>query len=116
MLNGLLSLLVFNLLGFVLVSMLDLPLPAAVAGLILLFGYLMLTGSVPDSLVQATAKLLPFLPLFLIPASAGVIQYGKLLEQEWLAISLALVISSLVSFMLTPFIFRFYQRLLGRPQ
>ena|SRR3990167_2154932 len=113
MLAGLLQLLLFYLLGFIAVTALHLPIPAAVAGLVLLLVFLMLRRSASESLLEATGKLLPFLPLFLIPASAGVIQHGALLQKEWLALSAAILVSTLASFVITPFIFRFYRRLLG---
>ena len=114
MLAGLLQLLLFHWLGYLLVTVLHLPFPAPVAGLILLLAYLLVSGTVSDDLAQATGRLLPFLPLFLIPAGAGVIQYGEVLKQEWFPMLLALVVSSVASFLVTPFIFRFYQRLLRK--
>jgi len=114
MLTGILLLMVFNLLGFALVGLLDLPIPAPVAGLVLLLVFLLVRGSIPESLAQATSRLLPLLPLFLIPASAGVVEYGALVRNEWLPILLALVISLLVSFMVTPFLFRLFVRMAGK--
>jgi holin-like protein len=114
MLTGILLLMVFNLLGFALVALLDLPIPAPVAGLVALLAFLLVRGSIPDSLAQATSRLLPLLPLFLIPASAGVVEYGALVRNEWLPILLALVISLLVSFLVTPFLFRLFVRMAGK--
>jgi len=114
MLAGLVQLLVFHWLGYMLVTTLNLPFPAPVAGMILLLVYLLLNGSISEELAQATGHLLPFLPLFLIPAGAGVIQYGDVVKQEWFPMTLALVVSSVASFVVTPFLFRFYQRLLRK--
>lgn len=116
MLNGLLQLLLFHFLGYVLVNALHLPIPAPVVGLVLLLVFLLIRGSVTESLLEAAGKLLPFLPLFLIPASAGVIEHAGLLRNDWLPITVAIVISVVLSFVMTPFIFRFYQRILGRSQ
>ena len=114
MLTGILLLMLFNLLGYVLVVLLALPVPPAVVGLVLLLLFLMLWRSIPDSLVAAAPKLLPLLPLFLIPASAGVVEYGALLKKEWFPISLALVISLVVTFLVLPTLFRFFLRLTGK--
>lgn len=114
MLMGILLLMVFNLLGFALVTLVDLPVPVPVVGLVLMLIFLLVRGSIPDSLAQATSRLLPLLPLLLIPASAGVVQYGALVRNEWLPILLALVISLLVSFAVTPFLFRFFMRMTGK--
>lgn len=113
MLSGILQLMVFNLLGYLLVAGLGLPVPASVTGLVLLLAFLLLRGSISESLAEATSKLLPLLPLFLIPASAGVVEYGALVRNEWLPILLALVISLVVSFLITPFLFRFFVRMTG---
>ena len=114
MLAGILQLMLFNLLGYGIVNGLDLPVPAPVVGLVSLLIYLMLQGSIPSSLAEAASKLLPLLPLFLIPASAGVVEYGGLVKQEWFPILLALVVSLLVSFVATPWLFRFFMRLTGK--
>lgn len=114
MLAGILQLMLFNLLGYALVVWLQLPIPAPVAGLVMLLVYLLARGTIPGSLVDATSKLLPLLPLFLIPASAGVVEYGALVRNEWLPIMLALVISVVVSFVVTPLLFRFFVRLVGK--
>ena len=114
MLAGILLLMLFNLLGYGIVALLALPIPAPVAGLVLLLVFLLVRGSIPDSLAEATSRLLPLLPLFLIPASAGVVEYGALVKNEWFPIVLALVLSLLVSFVATPFLFRFFLRLTGK--
>lgn len=114
MLSGILLLMLFNLLGYWLVLWLGLPVPAAVAGLVLLLVFLLLWRSIPQPLVEAAPRLLPLLPLFLIPASSGVVEYSALLEDEWFPIVLALVLSVLASFVATPLLFRFFLRLTGK--
>lgn len=114
MLAGILLLMLFNFLGFAVVAVLGLPIPAAVVGLILLLAFLVIRGSTTSGLADASSRLLPLLPLFLIPASAGVVEYGALMRKEWLPIVLALSISLLVSFIATPFLFRFFIRLSGK--
>ena len=114
MLAGILQLMLFNLLGYGITVGLNLPIPAPVVGLVLLLIYLLVRGSLEAPLAEASAKLLPLLPLFLIPASAGVVEYGALVRNEWLPILLALVISLVVSFVATPFLFRFFLRVTGK--
>ena len=114
MLAGILQLMLFNLLGYGISVGLNLPIPAPVIGLILLLAYLLVRGSISDSLVEATTRLLPLLPLFLIPASSGVVEYGGLVRKEWLPIALALVISILLSFLATPFLFKMFMKLTGK--
>lgn len=112
MLAGLLQLLLFQWLGHVLTSLWGWPIPGPVAGLVLLLAYLLVRGKVNHALAGTTARLLPFLPLFLIPASAGIIERTALLQDDWLAITIAILASTLLSFVATPFLFRFYRHLL----
>ncbi len=111
MLVVLLMLFLFKMLGYLVVSLITLPIPAPVMGLVLLFCFLIIRGQVSDSMVQVTASLLPLLPLFLIPASVGIIQYGQLLEQDGVAIILAIVVSLLLSILIIPYVFIFFMRL-----
>lgn len=114
MLIGFLLLVLFNLMGYALVTLLHLPIPASVAGLILLLVYLMVRGSLSESLAKAAIRLLPLLPLFLLPASVGVVEHSELVRQEWLPILLALTLSLVASFLATPILFRFFVRLCGK--
>lgn len=114
MLIGILLLMLFNLLGYGLVTLLNLPIPAPVAGLVILLAFLMLQGSLSESLAKAAIRLLPLLPLFLIPASVGVVEHGEVIRKEWLPITLALTLSLVASFLATPFLFRFFVRLCGK--
>lgn len=70
------------------------PLPDAVIGMLLFFAYMAAAGKrlTPD--VEETGDtLLRYLPLFFVPASVGVMQYGALLEQHWFALLVTLTIS-----------------------
>lgn len=111
MLVGLLYLMLFQLLGHLMASSLGIPIPSPVIGLVLLFGFLLMKGHVPESLLKVANVLLPLLPLFLIPASAGIIQHGDLLRQDGWAITASLLISLTVSIVLIPHIFQFFIRL-----
>ena len=106
MLQGLITLIALQLVGECISHYGDLPIPGAIIGMLLLLIYLMFRGSVSESLTSTSQKLFPYLPLLVIPASVGVIQYGALLEKEGIAILAALVISLILSFIATPFIFK----------
>jgi len=111
MLVGLLYLILFQLLGHLIVVGLAIPIPSPVVGLVLLFVYLLIKGHVPASLLGAANILLPLLPLFLIPASAGIIQYGDLIMEDGVAIVAALLGSLTISILVVPHIFLFFIRL-----
>lgn len=114
MLQGIITLVALQLVGEALSHYLDIPVPGAIIGMVLLLAYLMLKGYVAAPLADTATKLFPYLPLLLIPASVGVVQYGALLEQEGVAVLAALVISLVISFIATPFIFRALVKLLNR--
>ena len=111
MVVGILSLLLFQLLGHVLVGAFNLPIPPPVLGLVLLFCYLLVRGQADESLVKTTSILLPLLPLFLIPAGAGIVQHHSLLANEWIPIAVALSVSLVASLVIVPFVFLFFIRL-----
>lgn len=98
-------LIALQLVGEMISHYFGLPIPGAIIGMAILLGYLILRGEVAESLSTSSQYLFPYLPLLLIPASVGVIQYGELLEKEGIAVLAALVISLIISFVATPFIF-----------
>lgn len=114
MLVGLLYLFLFQLFGHITVVLLGLPIPSPVMGLVYLFGFLLVKGHIPEPLVKVASTLLPLLPLFLIPASAGIVEHGGLLKEDGIAIAIALAVSLTISILVTPFIFLFFARLFNK--
>lgn len=114
MLVGFLYLFLFQLLGHITVVLFGLPIPSPVIGLVYLFCFLLAKGHIPDPLLKMATVLLPLLPLFLIPASAGIIEYGKLLQDDGFAIACALLVSLVVSILVTPYIFLFFARVFNK--
>ena len=111
MLVGVLYLFLFQLFGHITVVLLGIPIPSPVMGLVYLFGFLLIRGHIPEPLVKVASVLLPLLPLFLIPASAGIIEHGALLKQDGVAIAIALMVSLTVTILMTPYIFSFFARI-----
>lgn len=101
MLLGLLGIFVCLLLGEVFVSFLMLPIPGSVIGMLLLLFALMVNGGVPEGVRSASQGLLKYLPLILIPAGVGLIVHLELIANHWLAIFSALVISTVITFILS---------------
>jgi len=114
MLTGLLYLMVSQLLGYLTVIQFNLPIPSPVLGLVYLFGYLLILQHIPESLIKVASVLLPLLPLFLLPASVGIVEHGALLRENALAITVTLVVSLVIPMLITPFIFQFFIRLFHR--
>lgn len=95
-----------QLLGELLVKALALPVPGPVAGMLILFGGLMVRGSIPAAVDSVADGLLSHLSLLFVPAGVGVMLHAGLLGREWLAISVALVASTLASIAVTGLVMR----------
>ena len=96
MLKGLITFCGFYLLGDFVSTLFDLPIPGSVMGMLLLFVFLILRRGLPKSLHTSSQALLPYLPLFIVPASVGIINYWTLLQAEGLALLFIIFISVLV--------------------
>jgi holin-like protein len=101
MLAFLTLILVCQLAGEFFVVWTGLPVPGPVIGMALLFTGLVIRGELPDSLAQVGDTLLTHLSLLFVPAGVGVILHADLIGEEWLAISVALVASTLLTIAVT---------------
>ncbi len=106
MLQGMSLLLLFQLAGEALMQGLDWPVPGPVAGMALLFLALLWRGRPGHGLAQAASQLLQHLSLLFVPAGTGVVLYGALLASEWLPLSVALVVSTLLAMAVTALLLR----------
>lgn len=86
--------------GELLVAAAGLPVPGPVAGMALLFAGLMWRG-LPEGLAKVGDALVQNLSLLFVPAGVGVMVHAGLLGREWLPISVALVVSTLLTIGLT---------------
>lgn len=112
MLKGFTQLLAFQGVGLLLNVLLHIPVPGPVLGMLLMLAYC-LVFTPGQELQQTSQALLGVLPLFILPASAGIVDYGALMRSAWFPISLALCASLIISFWITPLIFRGFLRLFG---
>jgi holin-like protein len=110
MIGALAVLLAFQLVGEVAVQLSGVPVPGPVVGMVLLFLALRWRGALPDTLRATAETLLSHLSLLFIPAGVGIIQYGALLAEEWLALTVALVVSTLVTVAVTALVMRAFIR------
>lgn len=101
MLENLTLIFVCQLAGEFFVTALGLPVPGPVAGMVLLFGYLLVRGEVSAPLAGVGDGLLASLSLLFVPAGVGVMLHLKLLEKDWIVVSVALVISTLCAIAVT---------------
>lgn len=97
-------LLLFQLAGEILVQLSGVPVPGPVLGMVLLFVALLLRGSVPRVLRVTGQTLLEHLSLLFIPAGVGILLHIQRVADEWFAILVALLLSTLLSLAVTALI------------
>lgn len=94
-------LLVYQLIGEAVSTAFDLPLPGPVLGMALLFVSLVLKGSLPDGMKATAQGILSHLSLLFVPAGVGVMMHLHLIKDEWQAISVALIVSTVLTIAVT---------------
>lgn len=110
MVSGFLILLCCQLLGELVVYMLDIPVPGAVVGMVLLLIGLMMRGEVTSGLRTSAEGLLRILPLLLVPAGVGLMVHFKLIAEEWAVIFTALVVSTFVTLLIVTLLLKLMVR------
>ena len=101
MLKALTLLLLFQRAGEVLSRLLDLPVPGPVVGMALMFLLLLARGGPDSDLRETSNTLLSHLSLLFVPAGTGVLLHIQRVAEEWLALSVALVGSTLIGIAVT---------------
>ncbi|MBM3582620.1 MAG: CidA/LrgA family protein [Alphaproteobacteria bacterium] len=106
-------LLLCQLAGEVIVLATGLPVPGPVVGMAVLFFGLIARGAIPADLRATASGLLRHLSLLFVPAGVGVVLHLSLLADEWLAISVALVGSTVLTIAVTALVMVGLARLRG---
>lgn len=104
------TLLVFQAIGECIAYALSLPIPGPVLGMLLLFLFLLVRKHAVELLAPTSNHLLRHLSLLFIPAGVGILPYASRIASEWLAISVALVASTLISLVVTAEVLRRLQK------
>lgn len=99
LLNGITILLIYQLVGEVSVMLLRIPIPGPVLGMIMLFLTLLLRGRSDDSLDSVSTSLLSHLSLLFVPAGVGMMVHFDRIVNEWMPISLTLLLSTIITMM-----------------
>lgn len=90
-----------QLAGELAVTATGLPVPGPVLGMMLLFGGLLVRGSIPKDLATTGDALIGHLSLLFVPAGVGVMLHVQLIGRDWAAISVALVASTVLTIAIT---------------
>lgn len=114
MLNAITALLLFQLIGETIARLSGLPLPGPVIGMALLFLTLTLRGDLPDNLRTTASGLLQHLSLLFVPAGVGVVLYLSLIADQWAAISVSLLVSTVATIAVSALVMLGFERLSGR--
>ena len=101
MLASLTVIVLFELAGDLLQSLLRLPIPGPVIGMALLLAGLAARRQLPATLDRAASGLLSYLPMLFVPAGVGVMAHFDLIRTQWPAIAAALIVSSLLTIIVT---------------
>lgn len=89
---------------------LGLPVPGPVIGMVILFAFLVLRGGLPGPLGEVANGLHGAMALLFVPAGAGVVLHFRLLGESLLPISVALVISTVLTIAVTAWLMRALSR------
>lgn len=94
-----------QLAGEVLVRTAGITFPGPVLGMGLIFLYLLARGRSDPGIDAVADTLLKNLSLLFVPAAVGVIQQAGLIADNWLAITLAIVVSTFATLVVTVYTF-----------
>ena len=108
MLSAITQELLFQLAGELLARGLELPVPGPVLGMVLLFAMLVLRGGVDGELQHTAQSLLQHLSLLFVPAGAGIMLHLHRVADEWLPLTLSLLVSTFVTLAVTALVMRLF--------
>lgn len=110
MLNFLTLILICQLAGELIARAVQISVPGPVIGMVVLFGFLVLRGGIPDGLNTVADGLLQHLSLLFVPAGVGVMLHFRLLGDDWLAIGAALIVSTVMTIAVTALMMKWLSR------
>jgi holin-like protein len=101
MVNAIIILLSFQLIGEIIIRTLSLPIPGPVVGMLLLFLILLLRGSLVSRIEPTAQYILQNLTLLYVPAAVGVVVHLHLVQSEGVPLIVTLVGSALITISVT---------------
>lgn len=113
LIRNLTILLVFQLIGETGVHLLAIPVPGPVLGMLLLLVALIVRRGPSKGLDEAAGGLLGHLSLLFVPAGVGIMVHVSRIGDEWLAISLTLLLSTVLTMAVTAWSMQGMKRLMA---
>ncbi len=105
LLGGAVALVAAQLVGTAFMQGMSIPVPGAVAGLLLMLLALAIAGGVPDGLGRMSDFLLRHLNLFFVPAGVGLMAHLGLLARDGGPLVIAIVVSTLAGLVVAGLVF-----------
>lgn len=99
---GIILLLTF--IGEILNSIITLPIPASIYGLVLMFFCLKLKIFKPDSVKETGEFLIEIMPLMFIPSAVGLLESWNILQAKWIPIVSITVVSTIAVMAVSGFV------------
>jgi putative effector of murein hydrolase LrgA (UPF0299 family) len=97
--------------GEILVTLVGISVPGPVIGMVILFLFLLARGSIPKELASVGDTLLSNLSLLFVPAGVGVMLHFQLLGEDLLAVSVALIASTVLTIIVTALAMQYLSRM-----
>lgn len=104
-----------QLAGEIIARTLGIVFPGPVIGMGLLFAGMLVAGGPGAPLEKVADTILGHLSLLFVPAAVGIVQQIGLIRANWVAITAALVVSTLLTLVVTVLTFRAVARMMARP-
>ena len=101
LLVGMAILLLFQFAGQFITNLFSLTVPGPVIGMLLLFTGLTIVKKSPRALSNTSALLIKHLSLFFLPAATGIFYLGATINRELPAITLVMVVSTVMAMIIT---------------
>ena len=112
---GLLILIAYHQTGEALMYWSGWPIPGSVIGMLLLLLSLMLFNKPPKPIKHSAEFLLRHLSLLFVPAGVGMMLLFDLIADQWVAMLLSLVLSTVISLAFTAWLMQILLKFMGRP-
>lgn len=107
-------LLLLQLAGLFLVTLLGLPIPGPVMGMVLFLLALMTVDGLLQKTLPVVNVLLAHFALLFVPAGVGIVEHFERIETEWLPITASILGSTILAMGTTVLVTRAVMRLLSR--
>lgn len=107
-------LLLLQLAGLFLVTLLGLPIPGPVMGMVLFLLALMTVDGLLQKTLPVVNVLLAHFALLFVPAGVGIVEHFERIETEWLPIAASILGSTILAMGTTVLVTRAVMRLLSR--